>query len=157
MPMAEFGRQVAAFAAENPVERTVFDLRYNTGGDSSIIAQLLLPLQELVVAGKLAPRKNVAFIGRQTFSSGMNNAIDLKSTGQVTLVGEPTGGSPNGPGEVRGFLLPNSRFQGQISTKPFALPGYAGKDTVAPDVLIEMTIDDWANERDPLLQWLIAN
>ncbi|MBY0373497.1 MAG: hypothetical protein K2Q23_05850 [Bryobacteraceae bacterium] len=157
LPMSEFGRQVAAFVADRPVERTVFDLRYNTGGDSSILLQLLVPLQELTIAGKLQPRLNAAFIGRQTFSSGMDNAVFLKSSGQILLIGEPTGGSPNGPGEVRGFTLPNSRLGGQISTKTFALPGYAGKDTVDPDLLIEMTIDDWANERDPLLDYLIKN
>lgn len=155
--MSEFARQLVEFLAGKSPERVVIDLRNNTGGDSRVIEELLAPLQALYLAGQLQPRNNYVFISRQTFSSGMLNAADLKSSGLIQLVGEPTGGSPNGPGEVRGFTLPNSRLNGQMSSRLFAIQGYAGKNTIEPDILIEATIDDLTAERDPLLETVLKN
>lgn len=157
LPMAEFARQFVELVSAREVERLAIDLRYNEGGDSSILFELLNTVQPLFESGRFRPRGIYGLIGRQTFSSGMNNAVDLKSSGLVRLVGEPTGGSPNGPGQVRGFVLPNSRLAGQVSTREFALPGYEGKDTVEPDVAVPLTIEDWANERDPVLEWVTKN
>ena len=154
---AEFGRQMAEFLAGQNPERVVIDLRNNTGGDSQILFEILEPLQTLLLTGRISPRTAYVLISRQTFSSGMMNAAQLKASDLVRLIGEPTGGSPNGPGEVKGFTLPNSRWNGQVSSKEFSLEGYAGRDTVEPDLLMEMTIDDWANERDPLLEFVIRN
>jgi hypothetical protein len=105
-----------------------------------------------IEAGTIPFPKDGAFgiIGRETFSSGMLAAIDLRRN-QAVLVGEPTGGIPNSFGEVRVFNLPNSGWRFQVSTKAFRFADYDGRDSVAPDILVDFTIDDLANERDPFL------
>jgi hypothetical protein len=74
-------------------------------------------------------------IGKQTFSSAIMNAVDLKRNTQATLVGEPTSGSINHYGEVRGFHLPHSRIIIGYSTRYWEnWPGHDGP--LLPDVVI---------------------
>jgi Peptidase family S41 len=56
-------------------------------------------------------------IGRRTFSSAMMNALQLREQTNATLVGEPTGGTPNSYGEVLSFRLPFSNLVIGYSTK----------------------------------------
>jgi len=152
LPMAEFGREVVAFIESNPVDRIVLDLRNNSGGDSNVIVPLLNALGQALVSGVLRlPAGGYALIGRQTFSSGMLNAIDLKQGGAM-LVGEPTGGKPGGFGDTRSFVLPNSRLTVFHSTRLVGVaPGFEGP-TVPPDVAVEITSADYFAERDPFLE-----
>ncbi|MFN7936525.1 MAG: hypothetical protein U0R19_24600 [Bryobacteraceae bacterium] len=49
-----------------------------------------------------------------------------------------------------GFTLPNSRWQGQVSTRVYPAPEYA--DTVPPDIAVAFSFADWLAERDPYLE-----
>ena len=91
----------------------------------------------------------VAIIGRETFSSGVLNAYDLKNNG-TTLVGEVAGWNPNGYGEVGSFVLPNSSLTISYSKRKFNLPGVGS--VLAPDVPLEVQWNDYAAERDPFLE-----
>jgi len=156
LPVDEFSRSLAQFAASNPVEGIIIDLRHNTGGNSALLARLTQGLSEAFVAGTFVPRFVVAFIGRQTFSSGMLNAIDLKTFG-ATLIGEPTGGKPNGYGEVQSFQLPNSRLSVQYSTRLFQIPGFRDSDpSLMPDIQVVETIEQFLSEQDPLFNTVPA-
>ena len=55
-------------------------------------------------------------IGRMTFSAGVNFVTDAEMRTNATLVGEPTGGSPNQYGDAVSFELPNSGLRARIST-----------------------------------------
>lgn len=150
LPMERMAQEMIELWKREPVARVVFDLRNNSGGDAGVIRPLLEALGAfLATSGKAVPQGFV-FSGRQTFSSGMRNVIDLKATGFVSILGEPTGGSPNGPSETVGFTLPNSRWQCQVSTRIYPAPGYT--DTVPPDIAVPFTFEDWAAERDPYLE-----
>lgn len=150
LPMERMAQEMIELWKREPVARVVFDLRNNSGGDAGVIRPLLEALGAfLATSGKAVPQGFV-FSGRQTFSSGMRNVIDLKATGFVSILGEPTGGSPNGPSETVGFTLPNSRWQCQVSTRIYPAPGYT--DTVPPDIAVPFPFEDWAAERDPYLE-----
>ena len=152
LPMNEFANQVIEFLKDKPFNRAVIDIRNNTGGNSAVTDRLFAAIGVAIAAGTISFPKDGAFgiIGRETFSSGMLAAIDLRRN-QAVLVGEPTGGIPNSFGEVRVFNLPNSGWRFQVSTKAFRFADYDGRDSVAPDILVDFTIDDLANERDPFL------
>lgn len=150
MPMERIAREMIEVWSREPVERFVFDLRNNSGGDAAVIRPLLEALAAYLAASGKAPPRGFVFSGPQTFSSGMRNVIDLKATGLFSILGEPTGGSPNGPSETVNFTLPYSRWQGQVSTRVYAAPGYA--DTVTPDIAVPFPFADWAAERDPYLE-----
>lgn len=148
-PFAAFAASTLAFVDQHPVDRFVLDLRSNEGGNSRILA----PLIEGLAA---RPAIHVfVLIGRSTFSSAMLNAIEAKQTLHATLVGTPTGGNPNGYGEVKQFVLPHSHLTGQYSTKLFHSDTYPGT-SVPPDIAVHVTSADWFGGRDPAMDAVLA-
>ncbi len=131
------------------VNRVIVDFRRNGGGNSIFFMPMIEQLARrdaLKEKGRL-----IALIGRRTFSSGMMNAYQLRNATRCLLMGEPTGGTPNGYGEVRSFTLPNSKLIIQYSTKLFR--GVTeDTNTIAPDILVETTAKDYFEARDTVLQ-----
>lgn len=149
LPMAQFAAEVVETATTNPVDRLVIDLRSNTGGNSAVINPLLEAFAQAFFAGKLFPRSGFyTLIGRQTFSSGVLNALTFRENGSV-LVGESTGGDAGGFGEVLPFQLPNSRLAYQISTKDFSKVLPPGPQV--PQVTVDLTAAAFFADRDPVL------
>ncbi len=150
LPFGVFVAGVLDLIDTKPVLRIIFDLRNNEGGNTAVITPLLNGLQVRRQRGILAPGVvAVAIIGRETFSSGVLNAYDLKNNG-TTLVGEVAGWNPNGYGEVGSFVLPNSSLTISYSKRKFNLPGVGS--VLAPDVPVEVKWSDYATERDLLLE-----
>ena len=146
-PFEAFVDEVKAAADTLAISRTVIDLRLNTGGNSAI----LRPLLRLLTSRPAWREEGLyALIGRRTFSSGMLNAVELRNDLGAVLVGRPTGGAPNGFGEVRTFTLPYSRYVVHYSTKFFALTDGAAR-TVQPDRLVTVSSTDYFAGRDPVL------
>lgn len=128
------------FIEKNNITKIIIDLRNNLGGDSTLLAPLVEYLKKnenIIKNGDL----NV-IIGRETFSSGLLNAYELKSECNAILIGEPTGGKPNCYGEILRFNLPNSKFNVSYSTKYFKLMEDDKIDALYPDKIVEETIAD---------------
>jgi hypothetical protein len=153
-------RPFAAFTAElwdairkNRVDKLVIDLRNNGGGDSSILD----PFIDELAAEKELNQKGRLFviIGRRTFSSAILNTLDLKKKTRATFYGEPTGGKPNHYGEIKSLTLPNLKLPVSYSTKYFKF--VEGDDpSIVPDVLVELTLDDFLALRDSVLEAILA-
>ena len=138
----------AGFIAQNDIDKFVLDIRDNSGGSSLVFKPLLdFLLQEPHInrEGKL-----FVIVGRNTFSSGIFAACDMKKTNAI-FVGEPTGGRPNHFGEVKTFKLPNSGLTVQHSTKTFQLMDQ-DKDAFEPDLQISYRAEDVLAARDQALQ-----
>jgi hypothetical protein len=148
---AAFTDNIKNFIASNQVDKVVVDLRNNGGGNSSIINPLLSYLQGSVFnqSGKL-----FVIIGKHTFSSALLNAISFKQNTKCLLVGEPTGGKPNGYGEVRTFTLPNSGITTQYCVKYFS-PVSGNPESLFPDSYVDLTAQDYLNGRDPVLDYIL--
>jgi len=131
------------FIEKNNITKITIDLRNNLGGDSTLLAPLVeyLKKKENVVKNE---ELNV-IIGRETFSSGLLNAYELKSECNAILIGEPSGGKPNCYGEILRFSLPNSKFNVSYSTKYFKLIEDDNIDALYPDKIVEETIGDYKN------------
>jgi hypothetical protein len=151
-PFAEFSKELLDAIQNNPVKKLVIDLRNNGGGNSGI----LNPFIETLAANEKVNQKGRLFviIGRQTFSSAILNAVDLKKKTEAILIGEPTGGKPNHFGEVRFTNLPNTKLVVTYSTKYFE---HAEEDTpsLMPDILIELSIREYLDKRDPVLDTIL--
>lgn len=157
LPFAGFARQLVSFIEANPVERFVFDLRSNTGGDSGVILPLYEGLARLIDRGAFAPSKGIFVItGRLTFSSGLMAAMDVKGQGGGITVGEPTGGKPSHFGNVSSFALPNSRLAVSHSTRYFEREPWLTELSLPVDIPVEFTAADYAAERDPFLEAAIT-
>lgn len=135
LPFRKFNEGMFEFVDGSDVERIVVDLRYNGGGNSTVLGPFL---RELAARPEL---EVYTLIGRQTFSSALINAIQLSEMG-ATLVGEPTGGRPNHYGEVRPFRLPNSGLPIYYATRYFREMEDGDPPSLEPDVPVRITIAD---------------
>jgi hypothetical protein len=150
LPFAEFNRELFVFIDAHPVERMVIDLRFNGGGASSVIRPLVEALRTHPTLSR--PGSVSVLIGSRTFSSAMMNAIELQERAGAILVGTPTGGRPNGYGETRSFILPNSGLRVQYSTRFFRnLPGN-DSSSLEPDILAPITWADLLAGVDPTVE-----
>jgi len=138
---------------QTPGARLVVDLRNNGGGDSGIFEPLLNGLK----ARPAFRQKGALFvvIGRQTFSSAVLNAVELKRDTAAVFVGEPTGGKPNHFGEVRTVKLPGTGLDLSYSTKYFK-ESSVDTPSLDPDLRVDLTIADLRAKRDPVMAAILA-
>jgi hypothetical protein len=147
-PFADFVARVFEYADSHSVRRVIADLRFNAGGSSSVIKPLVDGLESrpaLTEHGHL-----YAFIGSQTFSSGLMAAMDFRGLHAI-LMGAPTGNRPNHYGEQKNFSLPNSGLLVHYSTKHFHLMTDADPSALSPDVPVAYSLGDFLAGRDPVL------
>ncbi|MBA8881395.1 peptidase S41 [Phyllobacterium myrsinacearum] len=143
----------------------VIDLRLNSGGDffNTILFSQALP--KLVSANG----RVLVLVSRATFSAGISTAAMLKgaSQGNVTLVGETMGDSGQFWSEGETIPLPNSKIGVEYSnqfedyengcTDPatcfWAVVAFGPKNiSLTPEEKIDVTFDDYAAGRDPVLE-----
>jgi hypothetical protein len=156
LPFGDFLSRLGDFLnSHSDINTYVLDVRNNTGGNNLVILPLVQALQDGVAQGALTASQVFVIIGRQTFSAGMNAAIQFKSLG-VTLVGEPSGGKPNFFGSPTSLQLPNSALQVSCSTATVRNTGFDGP-TLVPDIPVRLTASDYLAERDPALATILAH
>lgn len=147
-----FENKVIQTIQQNEIDKFVFDLRLNTGGNSvqgTDLIEKLTKIKTLNQKGKL-----FVIIGRYTFSSAIINAMDFKKRTEAIFVGEETSGRPNHFGEVRTFDLPNSKVKVYYSTKYFKK--YDLEDpTLKPDIYVDERFKDYVKGADPVLQAIL--
>lgn len=148
-PFDAFMEDVFDVIDQHEGARLVLDVRFNGGGNESI----LNPFIEAIQARPSLNTKGSLFviIGRGTYSSALQNAITLSQDTNAILVGEPTGGKPNHYGEVREFRLPNVRLLVQYSTHYWLNYPEGDPLTLEPDLLATVTVADLLAGRDPAL------
>ena len=93
--------------------------------------------------------------GRSTQSAAVVNTVDFRKEMNAIVVGEPTGGRPNGYSEHGEFQLPNSHFVVSYSSRYYK---FQDQDTpaVMPDKLIEPDWQSYKAGRDPVMDWILA-
>ncbi|MDB2686421.1 hypothetical protein N9Y42_04360 [Mariniblastus sp.] len=138
----------AGFIAENDVQKFVLDLRDNAGGSSLVFK----PLLDYLLSNDAINQKGKLFVivGRDTFSSGIFAACDMRETNAI-FVGEPTSSKPNHFGEVKTFQLPSSGLTVEHSSKYFVLVD-DDPETFEPDIKIQLSAKDVFGARDQALQ-----
>ncbi len=146
----DFSKGLFEFADTHPIQRTIVDLRFNSGGDSRVIGPLESGLKSrslLVARGHL-----YSLIGRNTFSSGLLAAMDFRDDFHAILIGEPTGGKPNSYGEVKTIKLPNSGIEIMCTMKFFRLMTNSDPPALMPDITVAArSLEDYLAGRDPVL------
>jgi uncharacterized protein (TIGR03437 family) len=147
-PFSQFAETLLAALDSNPVSDFVIDLRGNTGGDSTIINPLLTGLQQR--ASRFLGGVSLSVLADEgTISSAMLNAESLKGLGFATLIGAPTGGTPNHYGNIKSFTLPNSRLVVNYATQFLTSP--IQTSSLYPDVTVEMASADFFARFDSVL------
>lgn len=134
-----------------PVDKLIFDMRYNGGGNSSQGTAFVEKLAAFLK--KHRHLKIYVVLGRDTFSSAILNAMDFKRLTKATFIGEETAGKPNHFGEVKNLQLPESKLYVMYSTKYFKRTKKE-TNTIKPDVPIEMSFSDFTKGIDPVFEWV---
>lgn len=150
-PFQIFSKEIWEFIDKNEVEKLVLDIRENRGGRSPILNPFIDDLKNSEFNDK---NKLYVIIGKDTYSSAILNAIDLKKNTNAYFVGEETGGNPNHYGEVEEFQLPNHKdYSVRYSTKYFNW-NTESSDTLKPDKVIKESFESFINSKDPVLEWI---
>lgn len=144
----DFAADLFSFADAHEVDRVVIDLRFNGGGNSTVISPLIAGLKER----KQLRSRVFVLIGRATFSSAQMNALELRRSVNATLMGEPTGERLNTYGEVQIIKLPNSGLNVQYCTNYFRMSKDSDASALEPDVRVPTTLEDVLAGRDPVLE-----
>lgn len=144
-PIATAFKALLDDISHNQPKKIIIDLRFNLGGDST----LLDPLIEELISH---PASLYVIIGRNTFSSALLNAYALKNKAGAIVVGEPSGGKPNCYGEVQYLTLPNSKLRIRYSTQYYRLVEDDGQLSLLPDLPCPVTFADHQAGRDPCLE-----
>jgi hypothetical protein len=151
-PFPAFAAKVLARADAGGVQRVMIDLRRNGGGDSRIIA----PLKSGLAARRNKLGKFYVLIGPSTFSSAVDNAIELQRSLGAVLVGEPSGGKPSSYGEVKQVELPNSKLVVRYTSKWFGSHSDSQPGNLIPAIVAPRTLADLVAERDPAFTAALA-
>jgi len=146
--------ELLASIKESSPKRLVVDVRQNRGGDFTKVRKRLLPgLKQNSFLRK--PGALFIITGRSTQSAAIVNTIDFRKEMNAIVVGEPTGGRPNGYSEHGEFNLPNSHLVVSYSSRYYK---FQDQDTpaVMPDKLIEPDWQSYKAGRDPVMEWILA-
>ncbi|HEY6143278.1 MAG TPA: S41 family peptidase [Flavobacterium sp.] len=105
--------------------------------------------------------KVYVMINGGSFSASSIISSNLKGSKRATFVGEETGGAYNGTvaGLMPTIKLPNSEVKVKIGLKaiaPFHKTNIEGRG-IFPDKEITPTIEDYINEKDPELNWILED
>ncbi|MBO6738953.1 MAG: hypothetical protein JJ916_03750 [Phycisphaerales bacterium] len=149
LPMSQFVEFVMSKSNELDAQRIIIDLRFNGGGDETVIWPLWQALEKSERFSD--PGDIIGLISRQTFSSAMSNSHQLRDNCGAVLIGEPTGGKPNHFGQLGRFELPNSGLTVSHSTRWFQKVE-GDPDAVHPDVLIPWRSGPLFAGKDPVME-----
>ena len=153
--VAQFSKRLRKFIEENEVEALVIDIRRNGGGNNFLNRPLLYELircEKIYEQGKLF----AIIIGRVTFSAAMNLTADLEQHTPAIFVGEPSGSRPNFIGETNIFTLPYSGLRISASNRYWQRTfSHDYRTWIAPDIIAEMTSDDFKNNIDPAMEAIL--
>lgn len=147
----EFEEKVFQTINKNSIDKVVFDIRFNGGGNSSQGTQFVEKFA--TVLEKNPKMKVYVILGRRTFSSAILNAMDLKRITNAIFIGEETSGKPNHFGEVKSFQLPSSGIRVDYSTKYFKRTDEK-VNTINPDIKLEPSFSDFVSGIDPAYEWI---
>jgi len=148
----DFKKKIIETINNNDFDKVVFDIRFNSGGNSAPGTELIRELSTIKKINKKG--KLFVIIGRETFSSAIINAIDFKNMTQAIFVGEETSGKPNHFGEIKQLQLPSSGLKIQYSTNYFK-KSVLDINTITPDYIIDVRFNDFKRGHDPVYDWII--
>ena len=156
----DFCTDMFAYMDDLAIDTIVVDLRNNKGGNSEIFNAFT---DEINGYMKRHPETTLYIaIGRNTFSSGVFALLRTKkAVPEAIVIGQATGGAVDGYGDTRSFVLPTSQLPVTYSTKHFELSDqyqYSGDPLeYMPDIVVPVTIEDFCNGTDPVLDYIRAN
>ena len=110
----EFEKKVLKRAKKNDINKLVFDLRFNNGGQPLQFSSFISKLKKTGIEKQATV---YLILGRKTSSAAMINAMDVINIFDAVSVGENTGGRPNHFTGVKRFVMTTSNLIVSYSTE----------------------------------------
>lgn len=151
--MSQFADDVKKELNEQHYDKLILDLRYNTGGNSAVLEPMLMMIDTYQQSNEL---KLITLISELTFSSGVMNAVQLKYGLDAILIGTPTGGNVNGYGELQQFNLNYFPYTVNYCVKYFEMISGYEKDSLYPDIDVEINYKDIMQGKDSCIEIALA-
>jgi len=149
----DFNNEVLNFIDNNKVDKFVIDMRDNSGGGQNRLNAIIEGIKVKDLNNK---NKFFVIVGRNTFSAGIDDVVKWRKETNATFIGQSTSGKPNHYGAVANFTMPNSKLAIQYSTV-YAKTSDDESDSFVPDKTIEISINDYVNKKDPVLDYIIGS
>jgi hypothetical protein len=153
--LAEFSDRLFTFVDTHAVRRLVIDVRWNGGGDLTLVR----PLVHGLIRRPAVNRPGGLFVitGRRTFSAAQHTCSVIEANTHAVFVGEPTGSRPNFVGETTPFRLPCSGLQVNVSDVYWQNGWPQDRRTsIAPELRVTPTIAACRANRDLALEAVLA-
>ncbi|WP_299362179.1 hypothetical protein [Winogradskyella sp.] len=149
--LKDFYKRLFDFIDNNKVDRLIYDVRLNGGGNNYNNLNLI---KGLMARPQINSKGKFFFIiGRDTFSACQNLTNEITTYTEAIIVGEPTAENLNFYGDNRPVQLPNSRIKAYLS---FAWwqdkPKWENKDATFPHIAVDMSYKDYITNADPVLE-----
>ncbi len=153
--LADFLDRLFAFVDTRGVRRLVIDVRWNGGGDLTLVRPLVHGL--IKRPGVNRPGGLFVITGRRTFSAAQHTCSVIEANTHAVFVGEPTGSRPNFVGETTPFRLPCSGLQVNVSDTYWQNGWPQDRRTsITPELRVTPTIAAYRANRDMALEAVLA-
>ncbi|MBN1822093.1 MAG: hypothetical protein JXR31_02760 [Prolixibacteraceae bacterium] len=139
------------------INSLILDLRFNTGGNGSLIPGFV---KELIKREEILQHRNFSvLIGRQTFSAAIMLVSQLKTYTEATFFGEPMGGPLHlWSTALQLGTVPSGNFEFHVSSSEFFMDLPAGKEFIfPPQVPFPVISSDFFSGEDKLLNFILNN
>lgn len=146
----QFRQGLFSFIDSNDVRKFVIDLRYNSGGDGSLLDPFL---HEIIRRDNINQKGRLfVLVGRKTFSAAVLLLGSLKRHTNASFAGEPAGAPLNHDGDPESYILPASKFVLNVSTVFHQAGDPKDKSLFFPvDFPCQFTSHDYFSGADPVL------
>jgi len=148
--LKDFYKRLFAFIDTNAVDKLIYDVRLNGGGNN----YNNMPLIKGLMARPDINKKGHLFyiIGRNTFSACQNLTNEITRYTEAILVGEPTSENVNFYGDNRKVTLPNSKINAYLSFAWWQdVPQWENKEASLPYIAADMSFNQYRTNEDPVL------
>lgn len=153
-PLNAFVERMFRFVEANDVEKLIVDMRWNNGGN----ATLLMPLINGLVRSKVNRTGRLfVIVGRYTYSAAIPAAAWIEKHTNAIFVGEPTPSGPNVIAESNIITLPYSRVRVSISDIYWQGSWPNDRRTwIAPLHFLPPSFEAYKAKRDPAMELILS-
>lgn len=150
LTLMDFNLKLRENIKQSNSQNLILDLRFNSGGDGSIVPPMLKTLIEFEIINPEG--KIFVLVSRETFSAAQNLLTEITKFTNAILVGEPSGSKPSFIGEAGWFKLPYSGLIGIVASQYHQT--YKAEDHrkwIAPHIPVSLSSTDYFNGNDKAL------
>jgi hypothetical protein len=154
LTLMDFNLKLRENIKQSNSQNLILDLRFNSGGDGSIVPPMLKTLIEFEIINPEG--KIFVLMGRGTFSAAQNLLTEITKFTNAILVGEPSGSKPSFNGEAGWFKLPYSGLLGIVASQYHQTSKAEDhRNWIAPHIPVGLSSTDYFNGNDKAMNTIM--